>query len=133
MILRRVTSLLGVLIAALGITMATPTVASANLADQCDWYGWYVYQDVGNNKRMGSCHYLTEGSRYWIATRTISTDFWVGFHGCVYARLYASNGTLLMTTATQRYGVSAEHSRRDYWNFLAPMGTDHLTFVQYRC
>lgn len=130
---RRITSFLVAVVAAAGLAMAAPTTASANLADQCDQYGWWHFQDLGSNRAMGSCHYLTEGRRYWFATRTVSTDFWRGYHGCVYANLHAYNGTVLMTTATQRYGVSAGHSRQDYWNVLTPEGTYRASFVHYRC
>ena len=131
--LRRISSFLAGVIAAAGLMVAVPTTASANLADQCDWYGWWQFQDLGSNKSMGSCHYLTEGSRYWFATRIVSTDFWVGYHGCVYARLHTYDGTVLTTTGTQRYGVSAGDTRQVYWNVLTPAGTTYATFVHYRC
>ncbi|HEY0641125.1 MAG TPA: hypothetical protein VGD67_26130 [Pseudonocardiaceae bacterium] len=117
----------------MGLAVSVPPAASANLADQCDQYGWWHFQDIGSNRMMGSCHYLTEGSRYWFATRTISTDFWRGYHGCVYAKLHAYDGTVLMTTGTQRYGVDAGRSRQDYWHVLTPEGTRWASFVHYRC
>lgn len=130
---RRITSFLISALAAVGLAVAVPTTASANLADQCDWYGWWQFQDLGSNRSMGSCHYLTEGARYWFATRTISTSYWVGYHGCVYANLHTSDGTVLTTTTTHRYGVDAGRSRQDYWNVLTPQGTSYATFVHYRC
>lgn len=130
---RRITSFLFAAIAAVGLAVAVPTTASANLADRCDWDDLWQFQDLGSNRSMGSCHYLTEGSRYWFATRTISTDFWRGYHGCVYANLLSYDGTVLMTTTTHRYGVDAGRSRQDYWNVLTPMGTARASFVHYRC
>ncbi|WP_117213633.1 hypothetical protein [Allorhizocola rhizosphaerae] len=130
------------LAAGIGVAGAAPAAAAPSVMRSClefnqaDWQ----YNSVGNNRAMSSCveTYDYTTGLFTAYTQVISTSYWTGFHGCVRLEFIDTytGGTVVHTSAQQRWGVSAGHRRLIEWSSTMPppnVSWNSRRFVHWRC